>query len=155
MFSKVFSLICLIKMCGLSEATFLVKYSIYENTDVANSSSLRLKEPFQLKNDKTNCLLACNNNINCRLVTLNQTNFCTLYGDQVTLNGTIYSPNTMIFTQKELTGCVANYYQDFDQKVCRPQKTYSQQCTKSIECLNSTGLGCVNGFCDCFIKSNQ
>ena len=155
MLSKVFSLICLLIMCDLSQGTLLVKYSIYENTDVANSSILRLKDPIQLKNAKTNCLLACNNNINCRLVTLNKTDFCTLYGDQVTLNGTIYSANTMIFTQKELIGCMVNYYQDFDQRVCRPQKTYSQQCKKSIECLNSIGLGCVNGYCDCLVKSNQ
>ena len=148
-------LINIIIICNFCKATFLIKYSIYENTDVANSSIFRLKDPIQLKNAKTNCLLACNNNINCRLVTLNKTDFCTLYGNQVTLNGTIYSPNTIIFTQKELTGCMVNYYQYFDQRVCRPQKTYNQQCKNSTECLNSIGLGCLNGYCDCLIQRNQ
>ena len=139
----------------LTEATFLVKYSTYEKTDVANSSGFWLMEPFLVKNPLKTCTLACHNNINCRFVTLNTTNFCTLYDNQVSLNGTIYSPNTKILANKELTGCAANYYQDFDQRVCRYQKTYGQRCKTSIECLTVIGLGCVNGSCECSINQNQ
>ena len=147
----------LLVMCGccLSEATVLVKYSIYEKTDVANSSGVWLQEPYLARNAKATCTSACNNHLSCSFVTLNTSNFCTLYGDQVSLNNTLYSPNTMILAKRELTGCVANYYQDFDQRVCRYQKTYTQRCKASIECLTVLGLGCVNGSCDCSINPNQ
>ena len=129
------------------------KYNIYTNLTISAQfkASLQLKQSFQVSkySSEMKCMIACTAEMSCALVTVDQFNSCTLFSNQTTLINTVFSDNTKLMSKTEMNLCFSKFYADMSMLVCRPQKTINVSCLSSDECLDLTGLECLNGYCQC------
>ncbi len=152
--------ILLIILNAYSEGIQLVRYKIYHSTDISDrvKANLMINAPYSVgPNDaKLSCLVSCNLNYNCLLAALDlKLNICTLFNNQTSLISTISETDVALFSKKELDICPDNdYYADLANSVCIKKKLNEEICIKSEECLESAGLECISGKCQCAIKSH-
>ena len=130
-----------------------VKYHIYNNLGIANQFkySLQVKQALLVGkySPTNNCMAACNNESSCSIATLDGVNNCTMFNNQTTLINTVPTTGTNLFSKVEMQMCFNGFYANLTTLVCRAQKLYSVSCLYTNECLNSVGLQCFSGSCQC------
>ena len=131
----------------------LTIYHIYSNITISDQFKplLKLREPFKVGqyNPDRKCMLACNNEPNCNMVSVDEANNCALFNNQTTLIHTVPVIGNNLFSKIKLKMCFDGFYADMSALVCRAQKLFSIGCFSSDECLNSVGLQCFNSTCQC------
>ena len=138
---------------AIVDGSQFIKYYIYNNLSIATQfkSMLQVKQSVLVsKHSPTNkCMSACNSEPSCKIATLDQANNCTLFNNQTTLINTVPTTGTYLFSRIELQMCFSGFYANLTALVCRVQKPIASFCVSSNECLNSVGLQCVSGSCQC------
>jgi len=151
MFLKLTSFFILMGLIGCSEPIKFVKYRQIWNTAVIESSqtSLKLVDSFKVS-EIISCPSKCNLLPGCQVATLNSSNHCTLFSDQITTLDLKVENGTLIMTNKPIRECLnPDYFADMNQKVCKAKFTESTACTRDGECSDSKGLVCSGGTCQC------
>ena len=145
---------CLLMIVNGDQFTIYHKYS---NLTLADQYKplFQIRESFQVGqyNPAAKCMLACNNEPNCNLLTVDGTNHCTLFNNQTTLIHMASAIDIKLYSKVELKMCFDGFYADLTASVCRAQKTFSIDCLSSNECLNLLGLQCFNSTCQCPLDS--
>ena len=83
--------------------------------------------------------------------TLNTSNHCTLYSDQITTLDLATENGTLMMANKPIRECLnPDYFADMDEQVCKAKYTESIDCKRDGECSDSKGLVCSSyGKCQC------
>ena len=150
MFSKLAWFFLLVGLIGCLEPIKFVKYRKIRNTTVIESSQTSLKLDSFRVSEINFCPAKCNLLSGCQAVTLNSSNHCTLFSDQITILDLKAENGTLMMTNKPIRECLnPDYFADMNQKVCKVKFTESMACTRDGECSDSKGLVCSGGACQC------
>ena len=110
---------------------------------------IRLGEPYRVR-ESNQCPLGCNRLPNCRAVTVNETMFCSLLSDLITLLDLENEIGTLMMVKSPIQECPnPEYFADLIEKVCRQKLNDSMACSRNGECAGSKGLVCTDGVCQC------
>ena len=129
----------------------LVKYDRHMNMSVIDSSkpSLLLLEPFPV-NEFAKCPAKCNNEPDCEVVTLNSSNYCSIYSSQVTVLDVQVENGTLLLAKNPIKECLdSDYFADTNEMVCKQKFTEGMTCSRNGECSYDKGLFCKYGTCQC------
>lgn len=138
---------------NLSSTTMtLRKFYRYGNFQVRNSSqsSLQLQTAYQVRSE-FECAGHCNRLSNCEVLTLNRTNYCSLYSSDTTLLDLTESTDTQLLSKNsKIKECLnSSYFVDTDQMICRLKFTDAMTCSRDGQCLEAAGLKCIDLECQC------
>jgi hypothetical protein len=151
MFLKLTCFLLMTSLIGCWEPIQFVKYRQIWNTTVIDSSqtSLKLVDSFKVS-EIIFCPVRCNRLSGCQAATINSSNHCTLYSDQITTLDLKAENGTLMLANKPIRECLnPDYFADMNQKVCKAKFTESITCTRDGECSDSRGLVCSGGACKC------
>jgi len=150
MFLKLTWCLLLTGLIDCSEPIKFVKYRKIRNTTVIESSQTSLKLDLFKVSEINFCPAKCNLLPGCQAATLNSSNHCTLFSDQITTLDLKAENGTLMMTNKPIRECLnPDYFADMNQKVCKAKFTESVACTRNGECSDSKGLVCSGGVCQC------
>jgi hypothetical protein len=150
MFLKLTCFFLLVGLIACTEPMKFVKYRKIRNTTVIESSQTSLKLDSFKVSEINFCPAKCNLLPGCQAVTLNSSNHCTLFSDQITTLDLKEENGTLMMTNKPIRECLnPDYFADMNQKVCKVKLTESMACTRDGECSDSKGLVCSGGVCQC------
>jgi len=150
MFSKLACFLLLTGLIGCWEPIKFVKYRKIRNTTVIEPSQTSLKLDSFKVSEINFCPARCNLLPGCQAATLNSSNHCTLFSDQITTLDLKAENGTLMMTNKPIRECLnPDYFADMNQKVCKTKLTESMACTRDGECSDSKGLVCSGGTCEC------
>jgi hypothetical protein len=150
MFLELTWCLLLVDLIGCSEPIKFVKYRKIRNTTVIESSQTSLKLDSFRVSEINFCPAKCNLLSGCQAVTLNSSNHCTLFSDQITALDLKAENGTLMMTNKSIRECLnPDYFADINQKVCKAKFTESMTCTRDGECSDTKGLVCSGGACQC------
>ena len=151
MFLKLTWCLLLVGLIACSEPIKFVKYRKIRNTTVIESSqtSLKLVDSFRVS-EINFCPVKCNLLPGCQAATINSSNHCTLFSDQITTLDLKAENGTLMMTNKPIRECLnPDYFADMNQKVCKTKLTESMACTRDGECSDTKELVCSGGACQC------
>ena len=140
-----------------SSCVVLVHYELHMNkTIIADSQpTYSLLEPFKVKH-YSQCGAKCNDIPECQVVTINTTNYCTLFSSQITILDIEIENGTVMMTNKPIKECQnPDYFADMIEMVCKQKFTESMVCSRNGQCSNSKGLFCKYGTCQCQNPNNK
>ena len=150
MFIKLTCFFLLVGLMACSEPIKFVKYKKIRNTTVIESSQTSLKLDSFKVSEINFCPAKCNLLPGCQAATLNSSNHCTLYRDQITTLDLKAENGTLMMTNKPICECLnPDYFADMNQKVCKVKFNESVACTRDGECSDIKGLVCSVGTCQC------
>jgi len=150
MFLKLTCFLLLAGLISCSEPIKFVKYRQIQNTTVIESSQTSLKVDSFKVSEVNFCPAKCNLLPGCQAATINSSNHCTLFSDQITTLDLKTENSTLMMTNKPIRECLnPDYFADVNQKVCKAKFTESMACTRDNECSDSKGLVCSGGACQC------
>ncbi len=146
----ILKLTCFFLLAGCLEPNKFVKYRQIRNTTVIEPSQTSLKLDSFRVSEINFCPAKCNLLPGCQAVTINSSNHCTLFSDQITTLDLKAENGTLMMTKNPIRECLnPDYFADMNQKVCKAKFAESTVCTRDGECSDSKGLVCSGGVCQC------
>jgi len=117
----ILKLTCFFLLAGCLEPTKLVKYRQIWNTTVIESSqtSLKLVDSFKVS-EIFFCPSKCNLLPGCQAATLNSSNHCTLFSDQITTLDLKAENGTLMMTKKPIRVWIPNTLLTWTRRFVRP-----------------------------------
>jgi hypothetical protein len=90
------------------------------------------------------CGVACNLNLACTAFSLNSSNSCALFNDQVSLIHLENQADSTVYANHKMSTCIKDFYPDLVAMNCFPKKVADAACSASIECSDLKGLECAD-----------
>jgi len=150
MFLKLKCFFLLVDLITCSEPIKFVRYKQIRNTAVIGSSQTSLKLDSFKVSEVNFCPAKCNLLPGCQAATINSSNHCTLFSDQITTFDLKAENGTLIMANKPIRECLnPDYFADMNEKVCKVKLTESTVCNRDGECSDIKGLVCSGGVCQC------
>lgn len=140
------------------ELIFCNKFTKYEKKDELGIRHEK-REIGQLtqrhySSDRIFCILECERNPACELVTYDCESGCTLFNEEITLVHTIELTNTTIFSKISMEMCKKDFYYVENVHECYAKKLGGEVCTKSVECREDKNLTCTEmNVCECLLPT--
>jgi hypothetical protein len=141
-------LLLLASSCSIGRVSpnLFIHYRLQREKRVADRhlGVLQLSEVYTLsarfRDPQIDCGVACNLNPACKAFSLNSSNICALFNDQISLIHLENQTNSTVYADHKMSTCINEFYPDLVAMNCFPKKVADVACNASIECSDSKGL---------------